>query len=442
MSGVFYLVLPQTHERNARMPAISKLPAPGPTPPNQPSNTVRLFQDASWTSASYAFNVNDYAKDKRQSISGTNMQDRATWIAFNLPVGTVVTMTDNFVAPADGNVFNLKGCGRVVDLVGTGQTEAVALSQVNMNDCISAWFWHTPDLNLGGVELYQDADFKGNRTVLFLSEWNARQLHSLSGWYIHDSASSARWPSLYDAQTVSLFANADGSGVSYENIKAWGSFSQLSSFKEVGFNDALSSFSWNNLIPKQEIIAPVIVTVPNSGGQSLSTHLTATNNSPEVQPQTITLTNTTEQTTSVTVTNQYTAGMELGYSLSAKAGIGVGEVTQEWTLKLTFTYSRTESSTLTKTQTTALSISQVFNVPPYSIAQATLWVQMGLLPPNTTYRTTAERWYDADLKGSTYDPANGWWRRTEFITLQMGGTLAVNSNLVVETSPIPQATEA
>lgn len=422
------------------MPAITPLPAPSTPPPSLPSNTVRLYQDASWSSTSYSFNVNDYTKDKRQSISGTNMQDKSTWIAFNLPLGTVVTLTDNFVAPADGNVFNLKDCGRVVDLVGTGRTEAVELSKVNMNDCISAWFWHTPDLNLGGVEIYQDADFKGNRTVLFLSEWNARQLHSLYGWYIHDRASSLRWPSLADAQTVSLFANTDGTGVAYENIKAWGSFSQLSNLKEVGFNDVLSSFSWNNLIPRQEVVAPVIVTVPNSGGKSLSTHQTATNNSPEVQPQTITLTNATEQTTTVTVTNQYTAGMELGYSLSAKAGLGENSVTQEWTLKLSFTYSRTETSTLTKTQTTSLTVSQVFNVPPYSIAQATLFVQLGQLPPNTTYRTTAERWYDVDLKGSTYDPANGWWRRTEFVTLQMGGTLAVNSNLVVETSPIPQAT--
>ncbi|RKH36041.1 hypothetical protein D7Y13_12370 [Corallococcus praedator] len=419
------------------MPAISKLPAPAPTPPTQPSNTVRLFKDASWGGTSYAFSTNDYTKDKRQSISGTSIQDESTWIAFNLPVGTVVTLTDAFVAPADGNVFNLKNCGRVVDLVGTGRTEAVDLTQCNMNDCISAWFWHTPDLNLGAVELYEAADFKGNRTVLFLSEWNAAKLQPLDGWYIKDRASSARWPSLYDAQTVSLFDGNDGSGVSYENIKAWGSFSQLSNFKDVGFNDALSSFSWNNLIPKQEVIAPVVITVPNTGGKSLFAQATGTNNSPEVQPQTITLNNATEQTTTVTVTNQYTAGMELSYSLSAKVGVGSNELTQEWTLKASFTYSRTETSTLTKTQTTALTVSQVFNVPPYSSFQATLTVQMGQLPPNTTYRTTAERWYDVALQGSVYDPSNGWWRRTEFITLQMGGTLAVNSNLVVETSPLP-----
>jgi hypothetical protein len=105
---------------------------------------VRLYKDNSWSSESYTFNVNDYVKDHRQSISGSSMHDRATWLAFNLPAGTVVTMMTHYVAAADGNVYNLKNCGPVVDLVGTGQTDGVDLTKIGMNDCISAWYWHKP----------------------------------------------------------------------------------------------------------------------------------------------------------------------------------------------------------------------------------------------------------------------------------------------------------
>ncbi|RKH18518.1 hypothetical protein D7Y13_37230 [Corallococcus praedator] len=370
-------------------------------------------------------------------MTGMSIQDTATWIAFNLPVGTVVTMTDAYVAPADGNVYNLKGCGKVIDLVGTGKTEAVDLVAYTMNDMISAWYWHTPDLNLGAIELYAAGDFQWNRTVLFLSEWNAGQLHSLTGWHVEDSASSARWQSMHDAQTASLYAADDGSGAAYENIKGWGSFMELRDFGQVGFNDTLSSFRWNNLTPRKEIVAPVRIAVPSGGGEGLSSYLTGTNDSSEVQPFTITLTNTNKQTTTVSVTNQYTAGTNMQYTLThAKEGLG-SDLTNEWTVGLGFEYTNTETSEMSRSQTTALSVSQTFNVPPYTVFNATLLVMLGQLPPSSFYTTTAERWYDQNLKGSTFDPSNGWWKRTESISLHLGGTLAAGSNLTVTTTKLP-----
>lgn len=420
------------------MSTISKLPAPSSRPPTLPSNTVTLYRDAAWSGTSYSFNVNDYLKNTRHSLSGTSLQDESTWIAFNLPVGTVVTLMDHWVAPADGNVYNLKDCGRVVDLVGTGQTEGVDLTQCRMNDCISAWFWHTPDLSIGAVELYENANFQANRTVLFLSEWKAGTIHSLDGWCIDDSASSARWGALNEAQTVSLFNGNDGSGSRYENIKAWGSFKELADFKSVGFNDVITSFSWNNLNPQQEIVAPVEFTVPDTGGATLSDYADGVNDSPETQTRTLTISNEDQQTTTVTVTNQYTAGMALTYNISPKNKIG-GNETPKWVIQLGFAYTHTDSTEMTKTKTTALSVSQEYKVPPYSSFKATLLAQLGTLPANTTYHTTAERWYDVELSRSTYDPANGLWKRTENVTFQVGGSMASKTTMNFESKPLVDA---
>lgn len=432
------------------MATISKLPAPSTAPPNLPSNTVTLYKDASWTSKTqYSINLDDgHRDDTRHSLSGTSMQDESTWIAFNLPVGTVVTMMEHWVTPSNGNVYNLAGCGRVVDLVGTGRTEGVDLTQCRMNDCISAWFSHTPDLSIGGVELYDDANFKGNRTVLFLSEWRAstgaetepqRRVHSLDKWYIKDRASSARWGALEDAQMVSLFNGNDGSGSSYENIQAWSKIREVSNFKEVGFNDVISSFRWNNLPPTKEVIAPVTIDVPDTGGKPLLSSLEGTNDSSAEQKKILTLSNASEQTTTVTVTNQYTAGMELGYSISnEKPGIGGNEITKSWSFSLGFDYSRTETNEMSQTKTEAIELTYEFTVPPHSSFSASILVQLGQLPVGATYETTATRWYDKQLKGSTPDSSNGTtlYKRDERVTFHVGGSLALSSQMNVKSTPL------
>lgn len=56
-----------------------------------------------------------------------------------LPSGTVVTLTANHVASYT-NVADLAGVGQVVDLIGTGRTQAVDLVQSGCDDCISSFF--------------------------------------------------------------------------------------------------------------------------------------------------------------------------------------------------------------------------------------------------------------------------------------------------------------
>jgi hypothetical protein len=160
--------------------------------PQQPSGTVALFPDDSWIGDSLSYSTSTLRKNYREDLP-SKMQDRASRIAFNLPVGTVVTLTDDIPKVREGPIWEMmKHTGRLVDLIGTGKTEAVYLDSCNMNDCASTIMWRTVDVGAGMVHLFEDTDFKGNRTAIFLSEW-PDALHKMDLWYINDRASSVRY---------------------------------------------------------------------------------------------------------------------------------------------------------------------------------------------------------------------------------------------------------
>jgi hypothetical protein len=98
--------------------SISDFPEPASAPPVVASGTVALFRDNFWRSQRFDVTI---AEGAIQSISSTPMQDQATWVAFNLPVGTVVTLVDNVITRTGWRrVGDLADLGRCVDLVGTG----------------------------------------------------------------------------------------------------------------------------------------------------------------------------------------------------------------------------------------------------------------------------------------------------------------------------------
>jgi hypothetical protein len=430
--------------------SISLLPAPATAPKALPSGRVVLFKDDRWNSDSLTLDINDYASGQRQSLKGSKLQDAATWIAFNLPEGTVMTLSNNLMTdPPKGNVADLKGLGQVVDLVGTGRTEAVDLKQLKMNDQISMFFWRKVDLSVGAIELYQDVDFKGNRTVIFLSEWPRDAVVSMDGWFIADNRlSSAKWSTLPETQTAKLFEKGDASGQTYANIKGWGSFKQLASFKTVSFNDTASAFSWSALAPMKEIIDPVQIDLDPyaQGGQSLSNHINGTNNSNASTQANIQINQSDAETVTVTVTDTVTTGAQVTftYSIATKTP-AVPEVSPEVTttftlaLQLSLSYTHTTTTTTTSTKTQALQVSQNFTVPPNSAYQAWLTVQMGQIPAKT-YTTTAQRWYVDQLPGSVFDPATGWYQRTETMRFNLSAGVACSETFRVESQPLSQRT--
>lgn len=422
------------------MTSISKLPAPSSKPQSLQSGEVRLYYDANWQSRSYSILTRDYMNNVRHSISGTFIQDQATFVAFNLPVGTVMTLMDNVASLAPGQkVCDLSGCGRCVDLVGTGQTEGVDLGMLSMNDCVSAFFWRTVDIALGAIELYQNDIFRGNRNVIFLSEWESGVVHSIASWWLQDSVSSVRWTALNDRQMVGLFENSDGSGNSYQNIKGWGDNKEISNLGTVGFNDCTSSFKWNGLVPKKEIIQPftLAVNLDTAKGVTLQQTESGVNKSTVPQSYAIKISDSESQTLTVTTTQTAVVGYSLSCTQSWSLGVkDVSSTSGSLTVGLSFSYTDTNTVSNSSTKTVLLDVSQTFNVPPLCNYNSRLSLQIGKLQP-TQYTTTATRWYDQKVSGSEPDPDNhGWYKRTEEISGTVAGGFACNVQMQIDTSPL------
>jgi hypothetical protein len=348
-------------------------------------------------------------------------------------------LVDHYVPEGPGGLSDLKDAGKVVDLIGTGNTQAVDLSRCNMNDCISAFFWRQVDLSMGAIELYENTDFQGNRTVLFPAEWSAGKVISLDGWYINDRLSSSRWDTLRDTHSAELFDLPDGKGKSYANISGYGTSKEIKNFKEVGFNDCASAFRWQSLVPKKEEIAKFDITLSDAsiGSDAFVAESSGKNDSSAPSTQTVTINETDAQTLTVSVSDSHTAGSKLSLSFSYKWSFAVlgGEGTTTVSTELSYSYTHNETTTRSATKTQSLTVSQNFTAPPHSTYSGKLIAKMGTLAP-TPFTTTAKRWYAEPVAGAVQDPANGWYVRTETISGTAQGRLCCKSYMDVKSQEI------
>jgi hypothetical protein len=417
----------------ANIDELTKLPAPSSPAPAIASGVVALYKDNNWSSQNIELRLSEYESGMRHTVPNA-LFDSATYVAFNLPVGTVMTLMDNIASVEQTfTVANLRQCGRCVDLVGTGKTEAVNLVAVNMNDCVSSFFWRKVDLDLGAIELFEDDNFQGGRSTLFLSEWNTGTVYSLSEWWLQDKISSIRWKMLKDRQTAQFFDNADGSGSNYSNVKGYGDIKEIASLRDIRLNDCISSFRWDEINPKKEVIAPFEVkSSTGSDAISLTSTVNGTNKTSLSQPVTVSLNDTESQTVTVSTTDTFATGIKASFSQKFSA---VGNE-KSWSVEVSFSYTRTQQKTTSQTQTIGLSLSEVINAPPNTNYSATLEVTIGKIPA-TVFSTTATRWYDQPVTGGEVDPSNnGWYKRVEPITVTISGGLVANTSVKIEATPI------
>ncbi|EPE33638.1 hypothetical protein GLAREA_06651 [Glarea lozoyensis ATCC 20868] len=357
-------------------------------PYNIPSGTVMLFTDASWTSGvSTEFNLVDYVANQRHVIPASQY-NKATWVLWNLPIGTVVTLTANITNPV--KVADLKGNAQTLDLIGRGRTQGTTLVDYNLNNQVSSWFWRTVDLNMGAIEIFNDKDFSGSRCTIFLSEWEPGKFHSLRDWNCDNYASSVRWRTLQDRQTATLGDAIDGSVATYSNIKGWGNVKEVPYLADVRFNNVLSSFKWESVAPMKEIIEPFNVTANNSSNTSgLTSVVDGINNSTEVQAVLVSLTNSTAQSITVETSDQHVAGISSTFSQEATAGVeAIASSKTTWSVSLNYSYTRTQTKSTSETKTVELKVEQTVNAPPRTRYKATLLINIGMLPA-TEYVTTA-----------------------------------------------------
>ncbi len=83
-----------------------------------------------------------------------------------------------------------------------------------MNHSISAVWIGNYDNRVGYMTVYEDSNFQGNRTNLFLSMFAPDAIISISSWLAQDRISSIDWSKLGELCRVNFYNNADGSGSS------------------------------------------------------------------------------------------------------------------------------------------------------------------------------------------------------------------------------------
>lgn len=213
---------------------------------------VCLFLEADVKGPVSQFVVENYAENDRQRLE-PGIRDTLTWVAWNLPVGMVVTLFDNLTNDSNRRVGDLSSLGATIDLVGTGLPEATDLRKSNMNDMVSGFFWRNVDLDLGALEMFQDPRFGGVRQCLFLSEWDRDTTYNINDWFMNDSASSLRWTTLSDRASVTLFDDVGGGGQRYSNVMGWARGKQIENCDAIDFNEKVSSFSWSAILPRRRL---------------------------------------------------------------------------------------------------------------------------------------------------------------------------------------------
>jgi hypothetical protein len=417
-----------------------------PYPNDIPSGQIILFTDASWGSTSLTIDttIGAYPEGYPFSFSGTDLQDKVTWIAFKLPTGTVCTLFDNTINLAGGAPpFNPAGAGVPVDLIGNGEVQTVDLVDYGANDRLSGGIWRQVDLDDGWFQLFRNVDNQGSFITIFSSEWLTNTPVSLAGWDIDGQASSVNYPSLTPPQVVVLTNQADGTGypLALGATNPFGTFATPATVNltDRGINDQAHSFTFTLIEPVKAFIDSVSVTptLNMDTGNVITETIIGTNYSSE--PVVIS-TNVFENlitTLTTTTTLQYTNSTQLTVSAQVTAGFKVTSLASlSAQVTVTNQFTTTIQSTSTKTVTTAqeLQLGQTitFTAPPSGTPvdnssgatpkgaaySATAAISLGTIEvPNSTdskgppaieqvVTTTGHFYYRQNLPGSMPDPAN------------------------------------
>ncbi len=414
-----------------------------PFPGDIPSGQIILFKDASWGSDSLTIDTatGAYPSGYPFSFSGTGLQDQATWIAFNLPEGTVCTLFDNTINLAAGAPpFNPAGAGVPVDLIGNGAVQTVDLGAYGANDRLSGGIWREVDLDDGWFQLFRDTNNEGSFISVFLSEWPVNTPVSLHGWDIDGQASSVNYPSLTPPQVVVLTNNADGTGfpvaLGATNPFPSGDSATVTpatvNLTDRGINDQAHSFAYTIIEPVKAVIDSVSITptLDETKGYAVSETIIGTNYSSEpVVIATNVFENLTYTVTS-TATLQYTTAVQLTISSQVTAGIqlsGLNFSDQETiTTQITTTIQDTYTKSVATSEAFQAGQTITFTAPPSSAPldtsassgetpkgaayAATATITLGNLqsdqdPMAQVVTTTGHFYYRQNLPGSTPDPA-------------------------------------
>jgi hypothetical protein len=400
--------------------------------------------DGNWTGNSYDIPTGNSIEGHQYSFVGSAVNEKASWIAFNLPTGTVMTMLENPTFGVAGQPYNFAGAGRCVDLIGNGQLQTVDLSALGANDCLSAYIWRQVSLIDGVFQMFDNTGYQGNRNTFFLCEWAAAQIQSLAGWWINDKAASVYFSGL-TAQSFTMYENADGSGqaVSYAG---WLTTTQIDNMGYETFNDKASSWSWSLLTPLFATIAPFTInpTVQIDPSLNITSTVTGVNQGNTTITDKVIVTSAKQQALTVSVTKTAATGYVEGFKYTNSMYPG-----HKFEISCSFNQTYTNSSTNSTTQTTTqtLTVEQDISVPANCDYQSTLVIEMAAVP-QTSFSAQGTFYYTQPVPGSTLDQkmttnlGQNVYVLSQIVTGFIGGGLAAQVTSSTITTPITTSEDA
>ena len=413
-------------------------------PASLPSGTVMLYADQNWTSSNLTITTSGAIEGVQSSFAGTSMNDRTTWVAFNLPEGVVLTLLEHKATPPAGQPYSFKGCGRCVDLIGNGQTQTVDVEKLGANDCLSAYIWRRVDLNTGVFQLFDGLTYADNRNTFFLCEWPMSSTLSLEGWYICDRAASIYFGGL-TAQQVALYDGGQGEGETL-SVAGWLSMDGIPDLRSNSFVDKEGSWRWDLLPPVHSEVEPFSITspVPASPSSTISSSISGTNQGSATLFDTVSVTSGKSQSLTLSVTDSYTIGYVQDVRFTYGIGL-TGEVEVGCTFSMSYTYTGTKETSVTNYYD--LSVSQTVEIPADCRYSSKMTILMAEIPP-TSYSTPAVFYYTQPVPGSTYDPAMSAelgktvYALRQTVTGYVNGGVSVDVQSRTDTQPLTAAAMA
>ena len=408
------------------------------------SGNVVLYKDASWDSAMLEISTtsSQYPEGHDFSFSGTSLQDEATWIAFNLPVGTVCTLFKN-ITDQPVNPYNFAGAGVCVDLIGNGGVQTVDLVAYGANDCLSGGIWRTVNASEGWFQLFAATGCSGSFITVFLDEWPTSTANSLQGWNMDQAASSINYPCLTPVQILTLSANTDGSG-QQQALGAANPFrsctnAATANFTDSGMNDKIRSFSYTVIEPQKAVIDEVSVTFTATipPGNTFNTSISGTNSTSTPVQVEMQLGKSQTYSVSTTSTLEYSMCVSISTTVTSTAGVpDVDFVSASTTMSFSASAASTSSNTSGSSDTLDLGEVVTFTAPAYSNYSATASISIGNIPM-TTVTTNGKFYYSTKLPGSVQE--GSLYVLNSPVVVNVAGGVKTTVTFDATSTPIPVA---
>ncbi|MFZ2986548.1 hypothetical protein [Ideonella sp.] len=424
------------------------IPAPSPDesyPSDISSGMVILFEDPNWTSTSLSIKTGNAVEGAQYSIVGTSLENEANWVAFNLPVGVVMTLLTNPTVPPAGQPYNFAGAGVCVDLIGNGEVQTVDLAACGAENAISAYVWRNVKLSDGLFQMFDGLDYTGGRSTFFLGEWGQSTTLSLVNWWICDRAASLYFGGL-TAQSFTLFDGGNGEGSSV-TFAGWLDDTAVPNLGSYLFNDKAASWSWKLLPPLYANVESFTIQtqVTIDPALSVTSTINGTNSGLSTLTDRVTVSSEESQSLTLSVTDSAEIGFVEGvkFTSTITAGVPGDDVSESIEISCEFsqTYSYTTEKQTVVTQTIALEVEQEVNIPENCDYNSTLSIQFANVPP-TNFSTNGSYYYDQPVPGSHRDEeasmqaGKNIYLLEQAVTGQIGGGIATNTISSTVTTPL------